>query len=61
MTRCTKKLCGVSGGTGTDPKLGSPMINGGKTYSFTFHHAGTYVYFCTVHGYFVMHGTITVH
>ena len=61
VTRCTVSTCHVSGGTGTDPKLKSPTINPGKTYTFTFHHAGTYVYFCLVHGYTIMHGTITVH
>jgi len=32
----------------------------GKTYSFTFAGAGTYVYYCAIHGYATMHGTITV-
>jgi plastocyanin len=60
VTRCTKSACGVSGGTGTDPKLASPLINATKTYAFTFQHAGTYVYFCTVHGFVAMHGLVTV-
>ena len=60
VTRCTKPACGVSGGTGTDPKLASPILNPKKTYAFTFRHVGTYVYFCKVHGYAVMHGLVTV-
>ena len=61
VTRCTVALCGVSGGTGKDPNFHSPTIPPGKTFSFTFHKPGTYKYFCKVHGYSVMHGTITVH
>src|SRR5262249_11608303 len=60
VTRCTKVLCPLNGGTGTDPKLASPSIPNGKTYAFTFKHAGTYRYFCKVHGYAVMHGLVTV-
>ena len=60
VTRCTVTFCGVKGGTGKDPAFHSPTINPGKTYSFTFKHPGTYVYFCQFHGYPVMHGTITV-
>jgi plastocyanin len=60
VTRCDKTNCGVSGGTGTDPKLASPMIKPGRTFAFTFHHLGTYVYYCQVHGYTIMHGAITV-
>jgi plastocyanin len=61
VTRCTVAACHVKGGTGTDPNFKSPTINPGHTYSFTFHHAGTYVYYCQVHGYALMHGTVTVH
>jgi plastocyanin len=60
VTRCTVPMCGVKGGTGTDPNLRSPLINTGRTLSFTFHHPGTYVYYCQVHGYVVMHGIVTV-
>jgi plastocyanin len=60
VTRCTVAQCHVNGGTGKDPAFHSPTINAGKTYSFTFKHPGTYVYFCQFHGYTVMHGTITV-
>jgi plastocyanin len=62
VTRCTATACnGVTGGTGTDTGFGSPgTIASGGRYSFVFHGAGTYVYYCTIHGYAVMHGTITV-
>jgi plastocyanin len=57
---CTKAACKVSAGTGTDKKFSSPIINPKKTYTFTFVHPGTYVYYCLWHGYAVMHGTIIV-
>ena len=60
VTRCTVAACKVNGGTGKDPKLASATINPGKTYTFTFHKTGTSRYFCQVHGYAIMHGTITV-
>ena len=58
---CTKAACKVSPGTGTDKTFASPIINPKKTYTFTFLHPGTYVYYCLWHGYAVMHGTIIVH
>lgn len=60
VTRCTKAACGVTGGTGKQLKLGSPMLAPHKTYAFTFTGVGTYRYYCKVHGYGLMHGTITV-
>jgi plastocyanin len=60
VSRCTVAACGVSGGTGKDPKFDSPIINPGKTFALTFHGVGTYRYYCMVHGYAVMHGIITV-
>jgi plastocyanin len=60
VNRCTVAVCGVSGGTGTDTNFGSPTINSGQTYAFTFHGTGTYRYYCKIHGYGAMHGTITV-
>jgi plastocyanin len=62
VTRCAALNCsGASGGTGTDTGFGSPgtIASGGK-YSFVFHGAGTYVFYCMIHGYPLMHGTITV-
>lgn len=61
ITRCTPSACnGVGGGTGTDNWPDSGTIHQGQTYSHTFTGAGTYVYYCTIHGYSQMHGTITV-
>jgi plastocyanin len=62
VTRCSATPCaGVSGGTGTDAGFGSPgtIASGGK-YVFKFKGTGTYTYYCQVHGYALMHGTITV-
>ncbi len=60
VSRCSTAACGVSGGTGTDTGFGSGFLSNLQTYSFTFHKTGTYTYYCMVHGYAVMHGTITV-
>jgi plastocyanin len=61
ITRCTPAACGgVGGGTGSDKWTGSGTIHQGQTYGNTFTGAGTYVYYCTIHGYAQMHGTITV-
>ena len=60
VTRCTTGACGVDGGTGSDSGLGSANLTPGRSYQFTFQGAGSYVYYCAIHGYGVMHGTITV-
>ena len=61
ITRCTPAACsGVGGGTGSDKWAGSGTVHQGQTYSHTFTGAGSYVYYCTIHGYAQMHGTITV-
>ncbi len=61
VTRCSAAACGgVSGGTGKDTGLGSASIAKSGRYSFVFHGAGTYTYYCAIHGYALMHGTITV-
>lgn len=36
----------------------SPALDNGNQFGFTFHHAGTYHYICSVHPY--MHGVIVV-
>jgi plastocyanin len=38
--------------------FGSPALDSGGAFGFTFHHAGTYHYICSVHPY--MHGVIVV-
>jgi len=63
VTRCTPAACdGRSGGTGTDPSFSSANIAAasGTTFSHTFTEPGTYVYYCQIHGYALMHGTVTV-
>jgi plastocyanin len=60
VTRCSMAACGVNGGTGKQTGLGSPMIVSHKTYAFLFKLPGTYRYYCKIHGYALMHGTITV-
>jgi plastocyanin len=61
VTRCTPAACaGKSGGTGTQPGLGSSTISPGAKYKFLFTGTGTYVYYCSIHGYAVMHGTVKV-
>jgi plastocyanin len=61
VTRCTKAACaGNNGGTGTDKGPSSGTVSPGKSYTFVFKHKGTYTYYCQVHGFTVMHGTITV-
>jgi plastocyanin len=61
VTRCTPAACsGVSGGTGTDTGFGSGTIASGTSYKFVFRGTGTYTYYCSIHGYALMHGTITV-
>jgi len=63
VTRCTPSACtGASGGTGTDASFGSADVAAasGTTFSHVFTEPGTYVYYCKIHGYALMHGTITV-
>ena len=69
VTRCTPDACnGIDGGTGTDASFtggdvfaaGGYVPNPGRTYSHVFHGAGTYNYYCSIHGYSAMHGTVTV-
>jgi len=62
IARCTPTACdGVAGGTGADSAFTPTVaISDGASYSHSFTQPGTYVYYCTIHGYDVMHGTITV-
>src|SRR5437899_2766294 len=61
VTRCTPGACsGTGAGTGTDSTFTSGNVNApnGSMFSHTFHGPGTYNYYCQIHGYQVMHGTI---
>jgi plastocyanin len=61
ITPCTPAACTPAGaGTGTDSYGTSGTIGAAGSYSHTFQGAGTYNYYCSIHGYAVMHGTITV-
>jgi plastocyanin len=61
ITRCTPSACaGNGGGTGAQPGFGDASLSPGTSYTFTFTAAGTYVYYCAIHGYAAMHGTIIV-
>jgi plastocyanin len=62
VTRCTVSACsGVGGGSGTAPAgFDSGTINPGGQASISFGGAGSYVYYCAIHTYAAMHGTVTV-
>jgi plastocyanin len=47
-------VTGVSGGPNSNVFLP------GQAYSFTFRQAGSFTYYCTIHGFAVMHGTVVV-
>ena len=44
--------------TGGPEAFGSAALDSGDRFKYTFHHAGTYPYICSVHPY--MHGVIVV-
>jgi len=57
-TSCTASAC-----SGAPSSTGSDTFNvsiDGSSGSFTFTSPGTYYYYCTIHGYAAMHGSITV-
>jgi plastocyanin len=62
VTRCDAANCnGTDGGTGTDPAFDMSVASAnGTAVSQTFNGAGTYNYYCKIHGFSVMHGTVTV-
>ena len=62
VTRCTAAACNnTDGGTGTGPAFDLSVASAnGSTASQSFNGAGTYNYYCKIHGFAVMHGTITV-
>jgi plastocyanin len=61
VSSCTPAACsGVGPGTGSDPAFNSGVIYPGGTFVLQFHGPGTYNYYCQIHGYTVMHGTVTV-
>jgi plastocyanin len=61
VTICTTAACSGTGpGTGTDPAFNSGIIAAGASFTHAFHGTGTYNYYCQIHGFTVMHGTIIV-
>jgi plastocyanin len=62
VTRCDAANCsGTDGGTGTDPSFDMSVASAnGTAVNHTFTAAGTYNYYCKIHGFSVMHGTVTV-
>lgn len=63
VTRCTAAACsGTGAGSGTDASFtnGNVSAGNGNTFAHTFHGPGNYVYYCTIHGFALMHGTVTV-
>jgi plastocyanin len=61
VTRCTRAACAGEGpGTGPDGLDDSGQLANGGSWFFTFRSPGTYLYYCTVDGYRVMHGSVTV-
>jgi plastocyanin len=61
VTRCTAAACsGVGPGNGKDPSFNSGLVNPGATFTLQFHAAGNYHYYCQIHGFPIMHGTIIV-
>ncbi|MDQ6846360.1 MAG: plastocyanin/azurin family copper-binding protein [Candidatus Dormibacteraeota bacterium] len=61
VTRCTAGACsGQGSGTGADTLDSGGSIGPNGTYGHTFSSGGTYFYYCSIHGYGVMHGEVTV-
>jgi plastocyanin len=61
VTRCTPAACGGMGpGSGTDSTFTSATLMAHGNFTHTFHGVGTYNYYCAIHGYAVMHGSVTV-
>jgi plastocyanin len=61
VTRCATSACPGSGpGTGGDPAFNSGVLLPGKTFSLVLHGVGTYNYYCQIHGFATMRGTVTV-
>src|SRR5205823_3508167 len=58
VDRCIPALCqGVGPGSGTDSGFGgSPDLPPQAQYTWTFNGSGDYNFFCSIHGYAVMHG-----
>jgi plastocyanin len=61
VTACTSVACpGAPANTGSDSFDNSLSSGSGSTAQFTFSSAGTYHYYCKIHGYAGMHGVVVV-
>ena len=61
VTRCTTAACdGHDGGTGTDASFTRADVDTGHDFTHVFSAPGTYNYYCEIHGYVDMKGTIVV-
>jgi plastocyanin len=62
VSRCDPSACnGTDGGTGSDPAFDISVASAnGTAVNQTFNGTGTYNYYCKIHGFAVMHGTVTV-
>jgi plastocyanin len=60
VTSCDASNCAGIVNTGSDTFNMLLGAANGSTVSFTFSNAGIYHYYCMIHGYFAMHGTIQI-
>jgi plastocyanin len=60
VTSCDASNCAGVVNTGSDTFGMTLGATNGTAVSFTFSNAGTYHYYCMIHGYFAMHGTIQI-
>jgi Copper binding proteins, plastocyanin/azurin family len=61
VTLCTASACpGAPANTGSDTFDLSLGSSSGSSAQFTFSNAGTYHYYCRIHGYTAMHGAVAV-
>jgi plastocyanin len=61
VTLCTASACaGAPANTGSDTFDLSLGSSSGSSAQFTFSNAGTYHYYCRIHGYTAMHGAVVV-
>jgi plastocyanin len=62
VTRCDSSACAAVGaGSGSDSAFTpSATLGTGATFAKAFTGAGTYNYYCSIHGYAAMHGSVVV-
>lgn len=61
VSRCTAAACNGTGpGSGTDSTFTTATLAPNGTFTHTFHGTGTYNYYCKIHGFAIMHGSVVV-